>query len=291
MHALIPLLLIFILLNSHQLKVDKLYRANIFSLVGISYFLLYQYILYWYQIFPTEGVYQFIPGLLIFSSTVLIALSSWNRQSHPTKTVALCTLCTIALIATFTFDRAIKESLAELGGFFSGESIVPQGAPTEAILNTIEIPGIGIQLEVPNHWSTHTLPSGHTYFTAEDNERLMLEVRPNCMQGLNTDTPTFINNTLLLFKAPESAVDHRVRCVNASQKECLVTVIYNGPKPELEKWRWFKVAEDESYSVMMDVIFMTTDNVLKEDILYLLKSTKLLNNGPTEYCRTPASWL
>src|SRR5690606_41916628 len=182
----IPLLLIFILLNSHQLKVAKLYRANIFSLVGISYFLLYQYILYWYQIFPTEGVYQFIPGLLIFSSTVLIALSSWNRQSHPTKTVALCTLCTIALIATFTFDRAIKESVAELGGFFSGESIVPQGAPTEAILNTIEIPGIGIQLEVPNHWSTHTLPSGHTYFTAQDNERLMLKVRPNCMQGLKT---------------------------------------------------------------------------------------------------------
>src|SRR5690606_39608113 len=70
-----------------------------------------------------------------------------------------------------------------------------------------DLPGIGIQLEVPNHWSTHTLPSGHTYFTAQDNERLMLEVRPNCMQGLNTDTPTFINNTLLLFKAPESAVE------------------------------------------------------------------------------------
>ena len=88
MHSLAPLLFTLILFNSHQLKTDNLYKANIFALVGGSYFVFLQYTVYWYRIFPSHNLAQYIPGFIVVLSTVGIALSPWNRRSNVIKTLA-----------------------------------------------------------------------------------------------------------------------------------------------------------------------------------------------------------
>lgn len=291
MHALIPLVFIFILFNSHQLKTDTLYRANVFALIGISYFFFFQYTMYWYRIFPTESALQFIPGLLITSTTVLIALSHWNKKSHPLKTTALCTLCVLALTMTFGFDKTIKERLAEMGGYFTDEPIIVNGSSTKEATRTITMASIGLQINIPNDWKENALPSGHMYFTAESENKLLLEVRPNCLGDFQIDTPTFVHNSLELLESDDTNANHTLKCVSNKFKECLLIVKYIKPMNIVEKWRWFKVSQDRSYSMMMDFLIFTKDAHTREGILRLLDSARPTEHGPKEFCQTPAAWL
>ena len=291
MHALIPLVFIFILFNSHQLKTDTLYRANVFALIGISYFFFFQYTMYWYRIFPTESAFQFIPGLLITFTTVLIALSSWNKKSHPLKTTALCTLCALTLVMTFGFDKTIKERLAEMGGYFTDEHIGLSGSSAKESTRTIKMARIGLRIDMPITWKESELPSGHIYFTAESEDKLLLEMRPNCMRDFQIDTPTFVHNSLELFEANDTNASHTLKCVKNKLKECLLIVKYTKPMNIIEKWRWFKVSQDRSYSMMMDFLVFTKDTHTRESILHLLDSARPTEHGPKELCQTPAAWL
>lgn len=285
MHALIPLLLIFILFNRNQLKADKLYRANVFALVGISYFFLYQHTLYWYRIFPTDNALQFIPGTLIVSATVFLALSPWNKNSHPIKTALLCSLCAAALVLGLGFDRPVKEKLAEIGGYFEDGTIISSVPAADS--RTLDIAAIGIQLDLSSDWQERKLDSGHTYFVLQKNGQLAAEIRPNCLGDFNVDTPTFVFNTLELF----AGTNESAKCTrDQGIKECLIISGYATAKDVQEKWRWFKM-QDKSWSMEIDVLAFTDDQAVKEEILTLLASARPAASGPSEPCRTPATWL
>jgi hypothetical protein len=297
MHALIPLLFIFIAFNSKQLKEDMWYRANVFFLVGTSYFFMFQYTLYWYRVFLTDRWVQFVPGLIIVLLTVAIALSAWNRKSHPAKTIALGFLCFIAITTTLSFDHVVKEKLAQWGGYFDSEDLFSNAMSTAAtgpasISDIKEIPMIGIRLKVSPNWQQHRLASGYLYFTVNGNDKKTLEVRPNCLGDFTIDTPTFVANTFSLFKADASGAKKGVECrVTAESKQCLITVSYSANSEVTEKWRWLYIDRSEGRGFLIDALFYEDIATLKEDVRNILLSTRLLPQAPTQECFTPASWL
>ena len=297
MHALIPLLLIFIAFNSKQLKEDMWYRANVFSLVGISYFFIFQYTLYWYRIFPSDSWLQYLPGLLTISSTVAIALSSWNRKSHPVKTISLVFLCCLAIVSTLSFDHSIKEKLAEWGGYFNSEGLrsgVISTAAAEPIIasNAEKLSMVGIRLDILPGWQRHRLESGHLYFTEHRNDKRILEVRPNCLGDMGIDTPTFVANTLSQFEAGISGTQQGVQCsMSAKDKQCLIVVNYLANNAIVAKWRWLNIIKGEGHAIIVDALFYEDSATLKEDVRNVLLSTKLLPQAPTQECHTPAAWL
>lgn len=291
MHALIPLLFIFILFNSEQLKNDKLYRTNIFALVGISYFCVLQYTFYWYRVFPTESVLQYIPGLFAVLAAIGVALSPWNRQSHPIKTLALGGLFAILLTCTHAFDTAIKEKLAELGGFFQRDTTLkPHKVPGDD-RTAVEVPAIGMRFFIPAHWQRRQLPSGHTYFVHEEAGKILLEIRPNCLETLIIDTPTYMSNLLRSFEA-DTAVQHQQQCaIQAQVKHCLVQVKYPPVSPVKEKWHWLEIPEDKSRSYAMDFVLLQDTPELRAEIWDAISRVEILKQKATEPCRTPAAWL
>lgn len=291
MHALIPLLLILILFNRRQLENDKLYRANVFALVGISYFVLFQYTLYWYRIFPSDGIFQFVPGVAIVISTVMVALSHWNKRSHPLKTGLLCALCAAAIVITLGLDHTLKEKLAELGGYFKSEATT-QKQPASAAYENEEVPAIGARIALSGMWSKKTLDTNHVYFVLQGDAGPMAELRPNCLGDFKIDTPTFVLNTLELFEAGTSGAAERVTCTrNRGIKHCLVTVKYASSLDIAEKWRWFKIQQDRSKSIMIDVLIFVDEPGVRKEISDALASAQPTENGPSEPCRTPAVWL
>lgn len=149
----------------------------------------------------------------------------------------------------------------------------------------------GLQMDIPTLWKEHVLPSGHTYFTAENNGHLMLEARPNCIIDFQTDTPTFVHNSLQLFEAFDPTANYTAKCVNNSHKECLLVVKYSGKTKMLEKWRWFRAKKDRSYAIVMDFLIYAQDAAAQDDILHLINSTDYIDEGPQEHCHTPAAWL
>lgn len=273
------------------------YRANVFCLVGIGYFFMFQYTLYWYRIFPTDGWVQFVPGLLIVLLTVVVALSAWNRKSHPAKTIVLGLLCFIAIATTLLFDHVVKEKLAEWGGYFGSEDLFSSVMSTAAagpssISDIEEIPMIGIRLNVSPRWQQHRMVSGLLYFTVDGNDKKTLEVRPNCLGDFKIDTPTFVANTLSLFEADASGSKKGVECrVTDESKQCLITVSYSGKNEIAEKWRWLNIDRNEGRAFTIDALFYEDVGTLKEDVRNIFLSARLLPQVPTQECFTPASWL
>lgn len=291
MHSLAPLLFTLILFNSHQLKTDNLYKANIFALVGGSYFVFLQYTVYWYRIFPSHSLVQYIPGFIVVLSTVGIALSPWNRRSNVIKTLALCGLFAIATIATFTFDKSIKETLAEMGGFFKREALLNQDViPYDS--TAIELPEIGIRLNAPLDWKQNKLSSGHVYFTRGDKDKPLLEVRPNCLNPLDIDTPTYLFNIINSFEAKAIYATTESRCSQKdSIKTCLVRVTYPHPNLIKEKWHWLNIPEDRSRSIGLDFLIYDDAEEQYAEIWNLIASIEYLTPSAIEPCRTPAAWL
>lgn len=292
MHSLAPLLLILILLNRQQLKTDNLYRANVFALVGVSYFVLLQYTAYWYQIFPAQSLIQYASGFIVVLSTVGVALSPWNKRSNAIKTLILCGLFATTLVATFALDKPIKEKLAEMGGFFKQGAVLGQSSIIPYDSKAVELPEIGIRLDTPLDWQQHQLPSGHTYFTYSNMDRTLMEIRPNCLGALDIDTPSYLLNVLNLFEANTSGATTDYRCTrNSSIKICFMRVAYPQPSSIKEKWHWLKIPEDRSRSIGID--FLVHENAEEQyaGIWKVIESIEYHGANAIEPCRTPAAWL
>lgn len=290
MHALIPLLLIFLLFNRHQLNNDKLYRANVFALIGTGYFSFYQYTLYWFRTFPDQGPLQYIPPLIITFSTLIIALSPWAKKSHPLKTLFLCSIFAISVPMSYVFDHQIKEKLAEFGGYFSDATLYLDDLPATTPNPALQLPDIGLMIAVPAEWKIEHLPSGHVYFIYRRDNQIQLEARPNCLGEFAIDTPTFIRNTLLLLEANREEATSASRCTHKGDvKECLVKVKYKRDTAVKEKWRLLRIHSKRAWSV--DILLFRNDQSAADAAATLIQSTEPLATSPTEPCHTPAAWL
>jgi hypothetical protein len=104
---------------------------------------------------------------------------------------------------------------------------------------SIELPNVGLRLLVPRNWQQRQLPSGHYYFTNDLAQTPLLEVRPNCLDELLIDTPTYISNLLQLFEANGPDTEYETRCAMLGKtKNCLVKVKYPPSSAIKGKWQW-----------------------------------------------------
>ncbi len=295
MHAVIPLLFVFLLFNSEQLKTDKLYRANIFALVGASYFCVLQYSIYWYQVFLTQSLLQYLPGLLAVLASIAIALSKWNKRSHPIKTLFICCLFGLSLIASFGFDKQIKEKLAEMGGYFEGGDLAELAPPISISedsqeVNSHEFTDIGLSMMAPADWQTKTLSSGHQYLVKFSADNLLLELRPNCLGEVEVDTPTFVKNTIALLEGGMDNNQVYHACSNRQTKSCLIKVIYGEAEGKIkERWHWLQL--DGANPYLVDLVFFDASQEIKSAAWRAMMSTKPIVGIKPNYCTTPSVWL
>ena len=292
MHALIPLLFIFVFINSRQLKEDLLYRANIFSLVGINYFVIFYYTVYWYKIFPTTSPLQYVPGLIATSLLLGVALSPWNKKSHIAKTTLLVSALFVALGGYFLFDTKIKEALAKTGGFFSHKTIADKPSNTNPSPSQ-RIPSIGVELiKLDDSWDEKSLKSGHRYFMKVVNDMPAIEIRPNCITEFQLDTPTYISNVLRSFEVQDSVrTTSDVNCSILNDiKRCLIRTVYSQKNTIKEQWHWL-VRSDTKHSIKVGVLFYQQTPALTTEAEKIIASINRLDISPTNYCHTPAAWL
>lgn len=291
MDALIPLLLIFIVLNSKQLSEDKLYRANVFAIVGIFYFVFLQYIYYWNRVFQVNGWEQFVPGLIAVLVTVGLSLSSWNKRSHMAKTGSLCAFFMVSLSGTYILDVSIKEWLAEKGGFYGAEVEVPLVGSGGDRERSFEFASVGLQMKALDGWRKKQLPSGHEYLIYESGGERHVEVRPNCLGEKKVDIPTYLSGILKSLEVESRNVSSSYQCEKSENiKECLVKVAYPSEVGGYQRWHWL-VEKGGDKGVVIDFILSGDGEPLHEKLNELMASTQVLEGRTTEICHTPAAWL
>lgn len=292
MHSLIPLIFILIAFNSRQLKQDSLYRANVFSLVGFCYFFYLQYTIYWFNIFPTESYFQYIPGILGVLLITGILLTPWAKNSHLTKTLCCCILFLVALVLTYGFDYEVKEKLAEIGGYYDLPETNTAGSQPNKPQKNVDLAKIGMSIQFTKNWISKETKSDHEYFELILNDKKTVEVRPNCFGRIDIDTPTYVQNMFSFFEVDTFKTQHYYRClIEGGEKKCLIVAIYPSSSNIKERWHWFRLDEKRQRSVGLDILFFNNDEIVKEQALKVVESTKLLRAGPDEPCITPSEWM
>ncbi|WP_299592925.1 hypothetical protein [uncultured Microbulbifer sp.] len=291
MDALIPLLLIFIALNSKQLSKDKLYRANVFAIVGILYFVFLQYLHYWNRIFHVEGAARYIPILIAVLMAVGACLSPWARRSQVIKTTNLCILFVVLLTSTYMFDVSIKEWLAEKGGFYSSRLTVPLASGADDHNGSIEFHSVGLEMKAFDGWVKAELPSGHKYLLYEKDPGHRIEVRPNCMGEMQVDTPTYVSKILQSYESGRRNVSSSYECGgSADLKMCLVKATYPSETQGVQRWHWF-AEQGSNMGFTVDYILSGDDKALEDKVMELMVSTRIVEKRTALMCRTPAAWL
>ena len=291
MDALIPLLLVFIVLNSKQLSEDKLYRASVFAIVGIFYFVFLQYIYYWNRVFQVDGWEQFVPSLIAVLVTIGLSLSPWNKRSHMAKTGSLCALFVVSLSGTYIFDISIKEWLAEKGGFYAGDVEVPWVGTGDNRERSFEFGSVGLKMKAFDGWSKNQLPTGHEYLVYEMGGDQRVEARPNCLGEKNVDIPTYLSNILKSLEAKNQTISSSYQCeAFADLKKCLIKVAYSSENSSYQRWHWL-VEKVGDRGVVIDFILSEDGETLQEKLKELMASTQILEKRTAEICHTPAAWL
>lgn len=291
MHALIPLLVIFVALNGQQLRNDRLYRANVFAIIGLCYFSLLPFVYYWNRVFQADSWVAALPILLVVLVAVGVSLSRWNRRSHPAKTVILCVFFAITLLAIYSLDWRIKEWIAEKGGFFVDGALSASLPDSQPPTKTVELSNIGVELGVSEEWRASELPSGHKYLIYKGGNEAVLEARPNCLDGPRVDTPTYIANKLELMGSGKPGAIHEYQCLqHGALKQCLIKLEYPSSGHLEQRWHWLDVQEDGS-ALVMDFIMRDASPLAETEALALVASINGIERRGAPSCHTPAAWL
>lgn len=291
MDALIPLLLIFIAVNSKQLSKDKLYRANVFAVVGFLYFVFLQYIYYWIRIFQVEGWLQFIPLLVAVLVAIGVCLSPWNKRSSVVKTISMCSIFVVSLVTTYIADVSIKEWLAERGGFYKARLASSLGEGVESDGEMFEFYSVGVEMKALSGWRKSELSSGHEYLVYQAAGERHAEVRPNCLGKLQVDIPTYLSRVLHSIESGRENVSSSYECGQYDGlRKCLVKATYLEDESARERWHWFTEKSDGT-GVVVDFILSADSELRKEEAAEIMKSTRLVDRRTAEMCRTPSAWL
>lgn len=151
---------------------------------------------------------------------------------------------------------------------------------------------MGLRLQVPQDWHQHLLPSGHHYFTSGTVQKPLLEVRPNCLDELRIDTPTYLSNLLQLFEVRSPDTEYETKCAKRDKtKNCLVKVKYPPSAVIKGKWQWLEIPDDSSRAFSVDFLLFDESEDLQETVQNVIANVQLLDIAATEPCRTPAAWL
>lgn len=291
MHAIIPLLYILLIFNKDQLSNDSPYRVCVFSLAGMSYFVFIQYIMYYYWVFSSDSLLQYLPSVVVVGGVLGLCFSPWVKRATPVKAVIFGAVFLTSTLSSLLFDVEIKERIAVAGGFYR---IGPQqrhlARPAELGSENVEFNRVGYSLKRLQQWSHKTTSSGYDFLTAERESKILAEMRPNCFKELGVDTPNYIENSLFAMAA--EGQEHKVECIkNKGNRECIIQVKYNKNHDTVERWRWFQYSTKNKANAELDILFYNNRSELRAEAAFMLKSIQLLPTVSDVYCLTPAEWL
>lgn len=290
MEAYIPFLFALIGLNG-RLKEDNLLRISSLSLVGASYFLALQYIVYFNSVFSVGGIMQYLPMLIVVIGVIGFSYTSWFERSAVWKTGLFIAALLISYPATTVLDITIKNAIADAGGYFDNGALPVSTPPGEPLRGQkVKLALIGHGMTMPEGWNQGRLPSGHEYIYLERDGHTLVEIRPNCYTEAVIDAPTAVTNNLFSLQATEhNASSSCTRSESATV--CFIQVTYGDYQLPTERWRYFRTNRNGTPHTNLDVIFNSPEPQLRDQATHIMSTVKPLEDDPSIVCLTPAAWL
>lgn len=288
MNALIPLVLVFLLINHKKLKEDQNYRVSVFSVIGVTFFFILRFVDYYFSTFDHPSFYYTATKIIVVATVVALCLSPVFVKSSPVKASICVVVFILGVFFSFAMERPLKIFIANGGGYFDGTD--DSASRYDGSVVTYTNKEGGYSLLIPEYWDKKSTNDGLTYFFTSKENVSLLELRPRCFH----DTDLVITEIVQNLKDLDAMEDRstKTKCTGDTNiQKCLVKSIEADSNRPMERWRWLVMNVWSNQNIEVDVLFFSGDEEIKQQVQFVLASmttTSLRQPKPT--CLNPMEW-
>lgn len=166
MNILILLPLLILAHKKELIKNDNNFKYKVFSLVGISLFVFAYYTQYACKVFEISSQLCLFVNLLITSATALLCISPLVTSNRLSTTIIITTLSTASICLLLLGDIAVKNLIAEKGGYYKEQSISYRTFEhSKNKENLIKYSTDFYDIHILKGWKQERLKTGQVFFT------------------------------------------------------------------------------------------------------------------------------
>jgi len=290
MYIAILLILGFILVYIIKPKDKESYRKTVLSLFGIAYFSLWRFIDFYLNIFPTTSIDKNIVFLFLIILVFIISFLPWVTRSTPVKAYSYIAVFVVSVVITFTFEREIKNIVADLGGYYHDPEYNFSDETNKSKVNTFYYKAGGFKLNVPTGWLNKTNDSGLVYFIQQSNNKKTAELRPRCFHNTDLTMPEIVNNIISTDKTQGAKTEKHCSIENKKLLTCFIRS--NNTKSNMqERWRWLVMNKENHQNAELDIVFYSNNVKNKQEVNKIISSFEMKTLAePLPYCASTIEW-
>ena len=286
----IAALLIIALVLSFTAKLEdkKSFRNILLAIFGISYFVVWKFVDFYYAIFTNVKISSNTAFLVLTGIVLLIISLPWVKRGTREVSYLFVVLFFLSVTISFIFEKNIKNFVAETSGYYSDSMPEFSTSFTTGKVKVFQHEKGVFAIEIPVSWEEKKNSLDITYFSKGNN---IAELRPSCFHGSELTMPEIVLN---IMKSQElQKLNTTKSCVNlkADTFACLVKTEQLDNKAIKSRWRWLVMDHNNGHNIELDFIFSNNDTTSKQEAEAIISSLELKPLlKPVQTCLRPAEW-
>ena len=290
MYIAILLILGFILVYIIKPKDKESYRKTVLSLFGIAYFSLWRFIGFYFDIFSTTSIDKNTVFLFLIILVFIISFLPWVSRSTPVKSYSFIAVFVVSVVITFTFEREIKNTIAELGGYYHDLEYNFSDETNKSEVNSFYYKAGGFKINIPASWLKKTNGSGLVYFIKQSNNKKTAELRPRCFHNTDLTMPEIVNNIISTDKTQGAKTEKHCSIKNKKLLTCFVRSNNTNSNMQ-ERWRWLVMNKENRQNMELDTVFYNNNVINSQEVNKIISSFEMNTLAePLPYCASTIEW-
>lgn len=241
--------------------------------------------------FAWEALYEQAAFLILVVTTLILALTPWLKRITSIPAYSLIALFLICVIATFTLEKIIKNTIADLGGFFNSSNPVDKMDSKTYNSRLFSYEEGGFTISIPSSWRQKKHRSGLTQFERRNGREQLTTLSPTCFHNSEISIPEIINNIKNTNKL--QGITTNYQCFRGKQKNyiCFITSKKLSVNSMEERWQWLVTNKWQDQSVELDFVFYDQDLQGRQESEYIIRSLQIQPmDSPLPSCINSVDW-
>lgn len=271
-------------------KDKKNYQMAVLSIIGLGYFCIWRFYEFYINVFFLSDNIKNISFLALMISLFTVCLLPAVRNISRLYASLFAAIFFICVVITFGFEKNIKNSVADWGGYFSDNVQILLASKSTGKKRTFK--SLGLSINLPSTWQEKQHSTGLKYFDFIEDNKVQAQLRPRCFHNVDISIPEIIMNMTLLDNTEVSQA--KKECFKSSLNKyiCFVrTASVKQTDGATERWRWLIMDEDQSQNIQLDFVFYGDNKKARQDAKSIINSIQLNKlSSPLPFCISPIEW-
>lgn len=221
-------------------------------LLGINFFFINPYCLYYLQLLPASKLKIQITLSVLIILTLALAWAILQLKHYKLTQVTLIGFFLISWVLSDSYDIDIKDKLAEKSGFFKSQTSLPYDALSFSG-KTINSPRDAYTLLVPENWEAQKdNVTGLPYYLSQSSESSITEFRPGCYNRQRVNITDIVRGMSARYENSETS-EHQCYLWRNIGYACKITL--GDTNGLVDRVRW--IAANKQTRYMFDLDFIT----------------------------------